>query len=141
MKVLKKITLLILIVFSNCIAQENSTEILEVSYFAQTRGSSLKITFKNDSVLYKTNLKDKTLVLSKHLQQKIQEEVKKLNLKEISSLKAPSNRRFTDGALSANFTIKTNTNVFTSSDFDHENPPKELIPLYNLLKKAKKVEN
>ncbi|ARV15720.1 hypothetical protein [Polaribacter sp. SA4-12] len=141
MKLLKKITLLLLIVFSSCIAQEDSNKIIEVQYVAHTRGTSLSITYKNDSVKYKTNSKDKTLVLSKHLQQKIQEEANKLNLKEISSLKAPSNRRFTDGALSANFTIKTNTNVFTSSDFDHENPPKELAPLYNIFKKAKKVEN
>jgi autotransporter translocation and assembly factor TamB len=100
----------------------------------------LSITFKNDSVQYKTNLTDKTPALSKHLLQKIQYEDKRLNLIETSSLRVTSNGRFTGGALSANFTIKTNTNVFTSSGFNHENPPKELVFLYNFLKTAKKVE-
>ena len=134
MKLLKKITLLTLIVFSSCNAQEESNTNLEVIYYAQTRGSSINITFKNDSVLYKTNLKGKTILLSKEKQKEIQEEVVKINLEEISNLKAPSERRFTDGALSANFTIKRGSNVFISSDFDHENPPKELVPLYNILK-------
>lgn len=59
--------------------------------------------------------------------------VKNINLKAISTLKAPSERRITDGALHAEFNIKAEGKKFRSITFDAGNPPKELKTLEDLL--------
>ena len=138
MRFLKKVTLLIIVIFSTCNAQEGFNDSIEINYIAQTRGSYLNITIINDSLNLKSSESNKTLILSKKQREEIQDEVSKINLSEISDLEAPSNRRYTDGALSAKFSIKKAQQTFFSSNFDHENPPKELKPLYDLLKLYKK---
>ena len=134
MKFSKITPLLLVIIFSSCNAQNVSKDSIELIYIAQTRGSSLNITFKHNSLYLKSNESDKSLVLSKQQREKILEEVSKINLSEISNLKAPSNKRFSDGTLIAKFIIKKESETYTSSEFDHENPPKELKSLYVLLK-------
>jgi hypothetical protein len=143
MKFLKKLTLLIVLIFSSCSAQEETNNSLEVKYIAQTRGSFLNITFRNDSLYLKSTERNKTLLLSKEQSKEIQEKVSKIKLSEIRNLEAPSSKRYSDGALSAKFSIKKGQQTFLSSDFDHINPPKELKPLYDLLNLyiKKKVEN
>jgi hypothetical protein len=134
MKCSKIITLLLVVLFSSCNAQDEANDSIELVYLAQTRGSSINITFKNDSLYLKSNESDESLVLSKQQIEEILEEVSKINLSEISNLKAPSNKRFSDGTLIAKFIIKKESETHTSSEFDHENPPKELKSLYALLK-------
>ena len=67
--------------------------------------------------------------------------VESLNLKQISSLKAPTNRRLSDGAATASITIIINGKVVSSSGFDHGVPPKELEELaIKVLSLAERVE-
>ena len=122
-----------MVFFSSCIAQEESNTNLKIFYLAQTRGSFLNITFNENTISYKSNDKTVSLDLSETQIENITLEVSKINLKEIYKLTSPSNKRFTDGALSASFKIVKDNNEYVSSDFDHELPPKELVPLYNLL--------
>ena len=93
MKFSKIIPLLLVVLFSSCNAQDASNDSIELMYLAQTRGSSINITFKNDSLYLKSNEGDKSLVLSNQQREEISEEVSKINLSEISNLKAPSNKR------------------------------------------------
>ncbi|MFK8058589.1 MAG: hypothetical protein AB8B78_00695 [Polaribacter sp.] len=132
MNVLKKISLLILIIFSNCTAQEE-VNALEITYSAQTRGSSLTISYNSLILELKTNNSNKKIVLNKNQKEKLLKEVSKITLTEIANLKAPTNKRFSDGALVGKFSILKNQKQYISSEFDHGNPPEELNNLYLLL--------
>ena len=137
--ILKNTIAIILFVLSGCNDLENKkTTTLEVIYKAETRGSSIGIHYKDNSISLKENNNDKLITLSNTETKKINELVQKINLSEMESLVAPSNKRFSDGALSANFTIKKDTKMYMSSGFDHGNPPNELKNLYFLLEKYSK---
>ena len=83
--------------------------------------------------IHKSEFEDETSVKLKNLTEKPVLLVQEERLSEIENLEAPTEKRFTDGALSASFTIKKDDVVYTSSDFDHQNPPKELKELYQFL--------
>lgn len=126
--------LLLVIFFSDCNAQQDNTNSsLEIEYNARTRGSFITIYLKENSLIYKSPKEEKSISLKEKDIQEVEREISKINLFEINDLKAPSEKRFTDGALSANFNIKKNGVTYISSDFDHENPPKELKDLYTIL--------
>ena len=135
MKINLKITLLFIIIFSSCNAQEETSSSIEFTYLAQTRGSYINITFTKDSLHLNSTEKNKIIDLNEKQRENILQEISKINLSEISLLIAPSNKRFSDRTLSAKFTFKKENEVYTSSDFDHENPPEKLKSLYSILKK------
>ena len=140
MKTLIKITFpFLLFVLTSCTAQDKDINTaFEISYVAQTRGSIVSIGFKENNLLYKSNTDKKSTVLSKIQVNDINNIVYSIKLSEIANLKAPSNKRFTDNALSAKFTIKKNNTSYESIEFDHGNPPKELKDIYLLLEKYSK---
>ena len=78
---------------------------------------------------------DKSVVLSNAEVINIYNIVSKIKLSEIGALIAPSNERYRDAALTGSFIILKNDTSYTSSNFDHGNPPKELQELYNILQK------
>lgn len=130
----KTISLLLLLVLCNCNAQkEQDTASFEITYKAQTRGSFFNILYKKGTLTFKTNIEEKVFDLKSEEKERLIKEVSKIELSEIENLIAPSEKRFTDGALSANFIIKKNNTAFTSSDFDHKNPPEALKNLYEVL--------
>lgn len=121
----------------NTQAKKNSQDkenITEVVFNAQTRGRSENITVVNYNVYHKTQSSSKTHTINNDSRKSLEDEVLKLNLDHISSLKPPTNKRHFDGALIARVTIKIGKKIYVSSDFDHDNPPTELAPLVNLLK-------
>ena len=134
MKLFKKNIFFVLITFFACNAQQEVTNYsIALIYKAQTRGAQITITYKEDKIVFISGSDHKTIKLTKKQKQQIQIEVSKIVLSEINNLTAPSDKRFTDGALFASFQIKKNIDSYTSSDFDHKNPPEELKPLYILL--------
>lgn len=56
-------------------------------------------------------------------------ELSKIDAEKVSTLEAPTNYRFSDGAAHATLTIKYKDKEVTSNTFDHKNPPKELKAL------------
>ena len=133
MKLLKRITLLVLITFSNCTAQVETNSNLEIIYTAQTRGSSYVIKYDGLNIECKSNTEHKKIVLSKQQQEVVEYEVSKIKLTEIKDLVAPTSKRYSDGALSGKFVITKDEKKFTSSGFDHKNPPDDLKKLYLIL--------
>ena len=130
---------LLLLVLTNCTAQNKDIDaVYKVSYLAQTRGSAINIDFKDSTLVFKSNTDDKSMVLSEVQVSTINNAVSKIKLSEIANLTAPSNKRFSDGALAASFTINKNNTSYSSIEFDHGNPPKELKDLYLLLEKYSK---
>ena len=137
MNFLLKITVpFIFIIFVSCSAQEkNKKEVFKISYKAETRGSFIIIHFKDSSLVLKSTSTDKSVVLSNAEVINIQNIASKIKLSEIGALIAPSNERYRDAALTGSFIILKNDTSYTSSNFDHGNPPKELQELYNILQK------
>ena len=137
MNFLLKITVpFIFIIFLSCSAQEkNKKEVFKISYKAETRGSFIIIHFKDSSLVLKSTSTDKSVVLSNAEVINIQNIASKIKLSEIGALIAPSNERYRDAALTGSFIILKNDTSYTSSNFDHGNPPKELQELYNILQK------
>lgn len=134
MNILLKITIPFILLFMSCSVQkEIDNAIYDVYYEAKTRGSFINIHFKEHTIAFKSATEDKSMVLSKIEASTINEIISKIKLSEISNLKAPSDKRFYDGALIGNFTIKKNDTSYVSSAFDHGNPPKELLALFNKL--------
>lgn len=129
----------LLITLISCSVNKNKQDsTVEIYYEAATRGSSINIIYKENKIDFKSNSEQKSILLSEDKVEKIKALITDIKLSEIHDLTAPSNKRFTDGALSANFTIKKEGVRYISSDFDHKNPPKELKELYLLLEKYTK---
>jgi hypothetical protein len=129
------IAFLILILTSCTVQNKDDNSIFEIIYEARTRGSEIKIEFKNGTLFFKSNSEEKSIVLNDAQINDIQNVAQEIKLTKIADLIAPSNKRFSDKALSANFIIKKNDISYISSDFDHGNPPKELKELYLILEK------
>lgn len=106
----------------------------QVLYKAETRGSSVYMQYKDGNVILKSNTKNVSIELNRLQIKKIKNIISKINLSEITNLEAPTNNRFSDGTLIANLIITKGKTQYISSNFDHENPPKELGNLYFELK-------
>ncbi|MBJ7879455.1 hypothetical protein [Gelidibacter salicanalis] len=141
------ISIVALMVFSNQCGQRNDTtntdspstsaqEELAIIYEAQSRGFYEKLWVDQSSISFADN-RDlsnvKTRPISKADWGELVALKNALNLKTLPNLKAPSEKRFSDGAAIGSLTIKTKQAEVESSEFDHGNPPKELKSLLNKL--------
>ncbi|WP_417786368.1 hypothetical protein [Tenacibaculum sp.] len=140
MKYLKIITPVVFLLMMNCAAQNKTKEFDKIAYEAQTRGSMVQLTIEGNNLSYKTYQKEGTKEVTKGQLEELKAIINELNLEEISNLKAPSEKRITDGALHAEFTIKIADKEYKSITFDAGNPPKELKKLEDFLYKLSGVK-
>jgi len=127
--------MLVNIICFSCNSQE-STTIKQIDYSASTRGSSIKIIASPHQIVYNNEI----LEITSEKWNSLTSLIKEINLNNLKNLKAPSEDRFRDAALAADLKITTSENLFTSSQFDHGNPPKELKPLLNMLNELVAIE-
>jgi len=59
--------------------------------------------------------------------------IRKVNVKNMKNLKAPSEKRLFDGAPHAQLKVTSGNTTYTSTSFDHGNPPEELKTLVNTI--------
>ncbi|RSC95535.1 hypothetical protein [Tenacibaculum singaporense] len=140
MKYLKIIIPVVFLLMMNCAAQNKTKEFDKIAYEAQTRGSMVKLTIEGNNLSYKTYQKEGTKEVTKEQLEELKAIINELNLEGISKLKAPSEKRITDGALHAEFTIKMADKEYKSITFDAGNPPKELKKLEDFLYKLSDVK-
>ena len=134
--ILKNTIAFLILILTSCTAQnKDDNSIFGIIYEARTRGSEIKIEFKNGTLFFKSNSEEKSIVLNDAQINDIQNVAQEIKLTKIADLIAPSDKRFSDKTLSARFIIKKNDISYISSDFDHGNPPKELKELYLILEK------
>jgi hypothetical protein len=133
MKYLKIIVPVVFLLMMNCAAQNKTKEFDKIAYEAQTRGNLVQLTIEGNKLSYKTYQKEGTKEITKRQLEELKAIINELNLEEISDLKAPSEKRITDGALHAEFTIKIADKEYKSITFDAGNPPKELKKLEDFL--------
>lgn len=109
-------------------AQDMENAVIE--YTANTRGFYQKITVKNQIVsISKDRDGNDKLVSTKITDADWQELVsyfKEIELESLSKLKAPSEKRFHDGAAIANFKITYKDKIYETTSFDHGFPAKEI---------------
>jgi hypothetical protein len=130
------ILLLTFFITSSCSSQKKTDmKSTQIEYSALSRGLYKKILVQNKSVSV-TNGRDTEAVESKidaAKWNKIVTEFEKINLDNIPKLKAPTEKRFYDGAAIANLKVTTNGKTYETKGFDNGFPPKEIEKLVNLL--------
>ncbi|CAD0002274.1 hypothetical protein [Flavobacterium chungangense] len=132
------VSLLLLVIFigTGCSSQKKTDMTSTViEYSAMSRGYFKKIVVQNQSVSV-INGRDVQAVENKIDDAKwkqIVAEFEKINLESIPTLKAPTEKRFYDGAAIGNLKITQNQKTYETPGFDNGFPPKEIEKLVNLL--------
>lgn len=134
---MKKIALLLLLavfVATGCGSVLKQDKDIVIEYQAMTRGSNQEVVLTHDMVQVRTIAGSKeayTATISTQQWNDVVKDLKKIDLNTIGELKAPTNKRFYDGALIATLTVKTKDSTYRSSSFDHGEPPAEIASLVN----------
>ena len=142
------VSLLSVLVFvlGSCNSQKNAigTSIemkdIEIQYEVNTRGFYQKLVLKNAAVS-STNDRDgkENPIVQKVTDadwSALNDELNKVDLENLPNLKAPTEKRFYDGAAIANLKIIYKGNTYQTTDFDHGFPPmqiKRVVEIVNLL--------
>jgi hypothetical protein len=137
---------LFLVVLGSCNSQKNALgnnhiiKDIEIQYEANTRGFYQKLVLKNATV---SSTKDRNGIENPIVQKVSQadwialmQELNKIDLENLPNLKAPTEKRFYDGAAIANLKIIYKGKTYQTSNFDHGFPPMELkrvVEIVNLL--------
>jgi hypothetical protein len=135
---MKIISLLLLVICigTGCSSQKKADMTsTEIEYSAVSRGLYKTVVVKNQTVSI-TNTRGGEAVESKidtEKWNKIVSEFEKINLDSIPNLKAPTEKRFYDGAAIGNLKITQNQKTYETKGFDNGFPPKEIEKLVNLL--------
>jgi hypothetical protein len=105
-------------------------------YEAISRGFYQKIKVKKGTLFFSEDRivkKSSTLKLNNKQWNKILELVDEIKLKNLSSLKAPSEKRKFDGAAHSKLKVLYKDDLYESPSFDHGNPPLEIKGLVNYI--------
>ena len=131
---MKKILLICFTFMVGCSSVQQKASFQKIQYKAITRGYSTDILLQDNTLKYFKNAKEKgALSLTKKIKDSLNNLLKKIKLKTTKDLKAPSNKYQYDGAMYTTLEIVWNGETFISNGFDHDNPPKELVPLIDYL--------
>ncbi len=132
---MKKLT--ILCVLLCCCSPVKSTAqqevYTEISYKAETRGSAFEIVVNQKTALIQTLSSKDSLELTAKQKLRLNSLISSVNTSSLALLKAPSEKRYSDGALSASLRIVIDGTTYISSSFDHGNPPAEIKDLVTTL--------
>lgn len=143
---MKIITLLFLtlILGKNCQSQNNmDLSTAKIEYTANSRGLYNNTVIENKTVSV-TKTRDGKPVSNSLTDAELNaliNEFQKVDLEEIPNLKAPTQKRFHDGAAMANLKITYKGKTYESQTFDNGYPPEKIKNLVNtILSFSKKVE-
>ena len=119
---------IMLLVFTSCV-----TEIIKVEFKMSTQMGRSVLSIDADSVIVTTNGRMAPTRFARATGDMEWENVlaslKDIKLESISTLIAPSEKRFVDAAPNSGFIITTKDSVYTSANFDGHKPNEVLVPL------------
>ncbi|WP_196889126.1 hypothetical protein [Aureivirga sp. CE67] len=121
-----KLKIFFALLFVTFLGFSQSKEIESVTYVAKTTGgasASIKVHMTPSKTTFEKNGVSQTFDTDQILWKKINRDVRKINLSDISNLKSPTNRRAYGGALTATLTVDEGEFEYTSSKFDDGTPP------------------
>ncbi len=134
---------LTLMLGKNCQDQNNQDLITaKMEYTANSRGFHNKVVVENKTVAF-TNIRDGNPVSSSLTEEQwnsLIAEFQKVDLEDIPDLKAPTQKRFYDGAAMANLIITYKGKTYESQTFDHGYPPEKIKKIVNTLLSFSKEE-
>jgi hypothetical protein len=104
-----------------------------ISYEALSRGFYLNVTIQGDkmTIIRERETLGKSYVLSNADFKEISKLYQKVTLKELIDYKAPTEKRFYDGAAIGNLSVNYQGKIYNSQGFDHGNPPVEIAEFIN----------
>ena len=122
--------------------QEAKTAVIE--YVANSRGFHQKIIIQNQTISISKDrnpdIKRVTTKISNTDWKILVTEFQKINLEEVPNLKAPTEKRFYDGAAIANLKITFKGKTYETQAFDHGFPPAKIAKLVNKINSFVKKE-
>ncbi len=106
-----------------------------IEYSAISRGTFKEIKINNSSITVKKdrNSKPVTKECTKEIWSNFTKTLDEVDLKMLSELKAPTQKRLFDGAAHATLKVKVDGETYTTSSFDHGFPPEEIKELCDKL--------
>ena len=132
---MKIIFALILPFFLQSCATKSTQKMQEsnITYEAMSRGLFMKAEIKGNkmTVVRDRNSEPVACVLGENDLKELDKLYQKINLKEIESYKAPTEKRFYDGAAIANLQVEFQGQNYKTQAFDHGNPPEEIAEFIN----------
>lgn len=135
---MKILTIVFLTIFMSNGCDSASAQDIEnavVEYTANTRGFYQKITVKNQMVTVSKDRNGNDNPIPTKISDADWKELldcfKMIELDSLSKLKAPTKKRFNDGAAIANLKIKFKEKPYETTDFDDGFPPKEIKKFVN----------
>lgn len=116
----------------------------QIEYTANTRGFYQKL-MVNDGILSKSedrnsDAKAQGIALSNEQTQELVTTFQEISLEDLSDYKAPTEKRFHDGAAIGQLKITYQGKTYESKEFDHGNPPVEIEKFVDKLVSFAKAE-
>lgn len=141
---MKILSLLFLTLFlgKSCQSQNLDIETAKIEYTANSRGlyNNTVVENKTVSVTKTRDGKPVSNSLTDAQWNALIGEFQKVNLEEIPNLKAPTQKRFHDGAAMANLKITYKGKTYESQTFDNGYPPEKIKNLVNTILSFSKKE-
>lgn len=128
--------LLTLFVATGCCSQKKADmKSTQIEYSAMSRGyyKSIVVENKSVSVVKERNAEAVKSKINDAKWNEIVSAYSKVNLDNLSTLKAPTDKRTYDGAAIGNLKITKDGKIYETAGFDNGFPPKEIEKLVNLL--------
>ena len=106
-------------------------------YESMSRGYFKKITIENAQVAVQNAREEMATItkISSEEMKMLEEAYKAIDVKELPNLKAPTEKRFYDGAPITNLEVKISDQIYRSADFDGGTPPAEIKNLIDTILK------
>jgi len=124
--------------------QKQDMETAVIEYEANTRGFYQKITVQNHKVSVSKDRKGQDVPVATDISEADWKELvqlfQEINLEELPNLKAPTEKRFYDGAAIANLKVTYKDKVYETNGFDHGFPPAEIERMVNKINSLLKTE-
>lgn len=144
---MKLYALIVLSIFlsKNCEGQtKNDLKTAVLEYTANTRGFYQKITIKDQMVRVSkdrsSNDKPVPVKISDTDWKELVSDFETIELESLASLKAPTEKRFYDGAAIADLKVSYKDKVHQTTSFDHGNPPEAIKKLISKINSFAKEE-
>lgn len=135
MRILSLLLLTLFIATGCCSQKKIDMTSTQIEYSAHSRGYYKTIVAQNKLVLVTTarNAELVQINIDDAKWNEIVSAFSKVNLDNLSSLKAPTDKRTYDGAAIGNLKITKDGKIYETQGFDNGFPPKEIEKLVNLL--------
>ena len=144
---MKLFAVLLLSIFlsKSCEGQtKNDLKTAVLEYSANTRGFYQKITIQDQMVTISKDRNGNDKLVSTKISEKDWKELEvyfeTINLDSLETLKAPTEKRFHDGAAIANLDVQYKDKTYQTASFDHGYPPEAIKKLIDKINTFAKKE-